>query len=76
MTQQYMHKREDILAHGYEFTGKVYPEMPLYLSLKLARELDVTIDSLQSFRIAHGVWEVYYTPTRKNGYVSHAILPA
>lgn len=71
---------EDLVACGFESTGHRFSleNSGLGCVQALARELDVTMSSLQAFRTgAVGTdeeWEFFYTPDRQNGFCGSPLM--
>lgn len=73
-----IHNRETLHRKGYRFTGISDNVGANYRFLRLAREFDVTVDSLTAFRVEKDhngeVWEYYFMPIVTKGYKSEPLL--
>lgn len=71
---QWMWIREDVESHGLRYAGLTFPDSHHYRMHHICKQLDVTLDSVQMFRIAPEQWEVYYRPEVTKGYVQRGVL--
>ena len=74
----YCHKRENIVAKGFEFTGITLTE-PYFnqMNIIIPASLNIMPSELTAFRIAAEQWEVYYIPSadKTKEYQESPILP-
>ena len=69
--------RDSLLADGFQPTGIVLTEDEATVgrTRAVAKELDLTLESVSTIRIGADRWEYFRTPDGKSGYVEHPILP-
>lgn len=71
---QWMWSREEVESHGLLYANITLPDSAQYRMRRVCIELDVTLDSVQAFRIADDQWEVYYRPIVTHGFKDVGIL--
>jgi hypothetical protein len=65
---------DELENQGFKYTGTSYPTPSLTSKMKLAKELDVTLESLSIFRISDYDWAAFLVAEPTKGYIEQPIL--